>query len=475
VLAERRGRRQPWPEWAAPDLRKTLAQQGILELWTHQAEAAELAWRGQHVVLATGTGSGKSLAFFVPTLSALAGHARPVRRPSAPPTALDLAPTKALAADQIQHINEWRLPEVRPASYDGDCGVEERRWAREHANVLLSNPDMLHGALLPQHRRWAGFLRGLQFVIIDESHQYRGAFGAHLAAVIRRLRRLAAHYGAAPTFIFATATVGNPAEHASTLLGLPVQAVTEAGHRRGRTRVALWEPPPKSTSGGARRSSLDEIADLLTDLVTDRRSTIAFVPSRRAVEQVTQQVKENLRLIDAELPARVAGYRSGYLAEDRRAIEKSLRSGDCLGVVSTSALELGVDISGLDVVLMAGWPGRTSAFWQRIGRAGRSGQESLAILIGEDNPLDHYLLHHPAAIFGASAEEAIVDPNNPYILAPHLAAAAAEHPLDSSDVELFGPGTQALLEVLVDRNILRRRAQGWFWARRERVSEHLSL
>ncbi len=472
VLEGRAGRLGQWPAWVAPKLQEALVHQGISQPWAHQCEAMELAWRGQHVVLATGTGSGKSLSYLVPTVSALIGQARPGEQPAAPAGALYLAPTKALTADQIQQISTWGLAGLRLATYDGDSSTEERRWAREHANLLLSNPDMLHNALLPNHRRWAGFFRGLQFVIVDECHHYRGAFGAHLSALLRRLRRLAQHYGAAPTFVLASATIANPSDHASTLVGLPVQAISSESHGRGRTEIALWEPP---VSGTGRRSSLVEIGELITEFVLRGKSTLAFVPSRRAVEQVTQEVKERLALASPNLSDRVHGYRSGYLPEDRRAIERSLRSGDCLAVVSTSALELGVNIAGLDVVLLAGWPGRRSAFWQRVGRAGRAGQDALAIYIGEDNPLDTYLLHHPEAIFGESVEAAIVDPDNPYILAPHLAAAAAEHPLTEADTALFGPTTESLLAVLVARGILRKRAQGWFWARRDRVSEHLNL
>jgi DEAD/DEAH box helicase domain-containing protein len=359
-LPARAGRRAAWPAWLDPELVAALRAQGIERPWAHQVEAAELVHRGEHAVIATGTASGKSLGYLLPALTAVrrdAGSGLGARRP----TALYLAPTKALAADQLARIESLRLPGVRAATYDGDTAPDERRWVRDHGSYVLTNPDLLHHSLLPGHERWARFLRGLEIVVVDECHHYRGVFGSHVAAVLRRLRRVAARYGSEPTFVLASATVSSPAEHAARLTGLPVTPVTDDASPRGRMDVVLWEPP-LLTGGGehdapTRRGAATETADLLADLTAAGARTLAFVRSRRGAEHVAATTRRLLDEVDPELAGRVAAYRGGYLPEERRALESALQTGELLGVATTNALELGMDIAGLDAVVVAGFPG----------------------------------------------------------------------------------------------------------------------
>ena len=302
---------------------------------------------------------------------------------------------------------------------------------------------MLHQSLLPAHDRWARFFATVDYVVVDECHHYRGVFGAHVAQVLRRLRRVCAAHGADPTFVLASATVAEPEVAASRLTGLDVVAVTEDDSPRGEVAVALWEPPLTSYTGehGApvRRPAPAETADLLADLVVEGVRTLAFVRSRRGVEQVAQRAAELLAEVDPALAARVDSYRGGYLPEERRALEDDLRSGRLLGMAATNALELGIDVSGLDAVLVTGFPGTRAAFWQQVGRAGRTGGGALGMFIARDDPLDTYLVHHPEALLGQPVEGTVFDPDNPYVLGPHLCAAAQEMPLTLADLPLFGP------------------------------------
>lgn len=449
---------------------------GIARPWTHQALATEHALRGESVVVATGTASGKSLAYLAPVLSTLLdGSEAPNGRGT---TALYLAPTKALAADQRRSVRALAAPlgkAVRPAVYDGDTPVEEREWVRQYANYVLTNPDMLHRSILPSHPRWASFLRALRYVVIDECHTYRGVFGSHVAQVLRRLRRLCARYGSEPVFLLASATASEPATAASRLTGVPVVEITDDGSPRGETVFALWEPPLTELHGerGApvRRTATAETADLLTDLAVRGVRTVAFVRSRRGAELVALIAQERLAAVDRSLPSRVAAYRGGYLPEERRAIERALHTGELLGLSATTALELGVDVAGLDAVLLAGYPGTRASLWQQAGRAGRTGRGALAVLVARDDPLDTYLVHHPEALFRQPVESTVLDPDNPYVLAPHLCAAAEELPLTEADLALFGPETPGLLSQLELRKLLRRRGTAWHWTRRERAAE----
>lgn len=475
-LPPREGRHAVWPDRIRTDVVAAIAAAGIDHPWEHQAAAAEHALDGESVIVATGTASGKSLAYLAPVLSALADGAEAPNGRGA--TALYLAPTKALAADQRRAVRELAGPlgnAVRPAVYDGDTPVEEREWVRQYANYVLTNPDMLHRGILPAHPRWSSFLRALRYVVIDECHTYRGVFGSHVAQVLRRLRRLCARYGSDPVFLLASATASDPAASASRLTGLPVVEVSDDASPRGEVVFALWEPPLTDLKGerGApvRRTATAETADLLTDLVVQGVRTVAFVRSRRGAELIAVIAQERLAAVDRSLPRRVAAYRGGYLPEERRALERALHSGDLLGLAATTALELGVDVSGLDAVLITGYPGTRASLWQQAGRAGRSGQGALAVLIARDDPLDTYLVHHPEALFRQPVEATVLDPDNPYVLAPHLCAAAAELPLTEPDLDLFGPAARDLLPQLEAAKLLRRRATAWHWTRRERASD----
>jgi DEAD/DEAH box helicase domain-containing protein len=473
----RRERVAPWPDWVAPAVRSAFGTSGITALWSHQRQAADLAHDGSHVVISTGTASGKSLGYLLPVLSdVVMGASAPSGRGA---TALYLSPTKALAADQLAGLSDLAIPGLRAATYDGDTPPDERRWIRDHCQYVLTNPDLVHHSLLPGHRRWAPFLRSLHYVVIDECHVYRGVFGSHLAALVRRLRRVAAHYGAFPTFILASATVADPAAQASALIGMPVRPVIFDGSPREPITFGLWEPALVPSGGDhdrpRRRSAVAETADLMADLVIEGVQTVAFGRSRAGVEALAASAQRLLNEIDPALGHTVAAYRGGYLPEERRELERDLRSGALRGLAATNALELGIDVSGLDAVLMAGWPGTRASLWQQAGRAGRNGSASLAVLIAGDDPLDTYLVHHPEALFDRPVEAAVLDPHNPYVLAPHLAAAAAELPLTPADAQVFGPTMVSLLEVLVARGLLRRRPVGWFWTRPERATDHVSL
>ncbi|MFG2430148.1 DEAD/DEAH box helicase [Streptomyces sp. NPDC048590] len=475
-LPPRAGTHACWPDRIRPEVIAAIARAGIDHPWTHQATAAEHALDGESVVIATGTASGKSLAYLAPVLSTLLdGSHAPNGRGT---TALYLSPTKALAADQRRSVKALAAPlgsAVRPAVYDGDTPVEEREWVRQYANYVLTNPDMLHRGILPSHPRWASFLRSLRFVVIDECHTYRGVFGSHVAQVLRRLRRLCARYGSEPVFLLASATAAQPSVAAGRLTGLPVKEVADDASPKGEMVFALWEPPLTELHGerGApvRRTATAETADLLTDLTVQGVRSVAFVRSRRGAELISVIAKERLAEVDRSLPGRVAAYRGGYLPEERRALERALHSGELLGLAATTALELGIDVSGLDAVVIAGYPGTRASLWQQAGRAGRSGQGALAVLVARDDPLDTFLVHHPDALFRQPVESTVLDPDNPYVLAPHLCAAAAELPLTEPDLALFGPAAPDLLPQLETAKLLRRRPTGWHWTRRERAAD----
>jgi DEAD/DEAH box helicase domain-containing protein len=465
-VPDRVGRTRSWPQWADPALVARLAEAGVTRPWEHQAEAARHAWEGRHVVVATGTASGKSLAYQLPALTRLAQDPRAC--------VLYLAPTKALARDQLASVAGLADPSVRPAAYDGDTPAEEREWVRRHARWIVTNPDMLHRGILPAHQKWSSTLRRVAYVVVDECHAYRGVFGSHVGHVLRRLRRICRRYGAEPVFVLASATVADPAAAAARLVGAPVEAVTDDGSPRPGATFALWEPPLTERTGehGAplRRSASADAATLLADLVEQGARTLAFVRSRRSAESVAEQARRLLHDRGrADLVGRVDSYRGGYLPEERRALERALSAGDLLGVATTNALELGIDIAGLDAVVLAGYPGTLASLWQQAGRAGRAQTESLVVFVARDDPLDHYLAHHPQAVFGRPVEATVTDPGNPYVLGPQLCCAAAELPLVPADLDDFGgPAAEALLDDLVADGRLRRRPGGWYWAGRGR-------
>jgi DEAD/DEAH box helicase domain-containing protein len=364
---------------------------------------------------------------------------------------------------------------VQAATYDGDSTYAERNWARSHARYLLTTPDMLHRALLPGHARWSGFFSRLRLVVIDECHGYRGVFGSHVAHVLRRLRRVVAHHAPPgqdqprPVFVLASATVGAPGVCARLLTGLDAEEVTEDGSPRGPLAFALWEPPLTDARGAAgarlRRTATAQAADLLSRLVSENVQTLAFIRSRRGAEAVALAARRTLSADPSA--AKVAAYRSGYLPEDRRRLEAELSDGRLVGLATTTALELGVNITGLDAVLIAGWPGTWSSLWQQAGRAGRSGQSAAAVLIARDDPLDTYLVRHPELLLRHPVEATVLDPANPYVLSPHLCAAAAELPLTEADLDMFGPAARAAVDDLTRAGRLRQRETGWYSMRRD--------
>ena len=483
----RTGRVVPWPDWCPDQLRQGFAGSGISAPWAHQVAAADHARAGRNVIISTPAASGKSLGYLMPALTAVLEGG----------TALYLTPTKALAADQLRAIRALRLPGVRAAALDGDTPAAGRSWARANASYLVTTPDTLHLALLPGHARWARFLSRLRYVIVDECHGYRGVFGSHVAQVLRRLRRIAAYYAegravrerarrgrrdgppaAGPVFVLASATVAEPARCAALLTGLAAEEIDADASPRGPVTFALWQPPLTALRGAAgarlRRTATAEASRLLSDLVTQDMTTVAFVRSRRAAEAVAMGARRALAET-GDLAGRVAAYRSGYLPEDRRQLEEELRTGRLAGVAATTALELGVNICGLDAVLIAGWPGTRASLWQQAGRAGRTGRDALAVLIARDDPLDTYLVHHPEAVFGRPVETTVLDPDNPYVLAPHLCAAAAELPLTAADLRLFGARSAEVTDELTGRGLLRHRGAGWYLSAQGRALTRTGL
>jgi DEAD/DEAH box helicase domain-containing protein len=480
VWPARPGRTARWPTWLPADVVSAITSAGIAAPWRHQVDAAEAAVAGRHVVLATGTASGKSLAYLMPVLAATYGGTHAIApspagdRPADPAgvgvlelltielagpvgqrphTAIYLAPTKALAHDQFRAARAVGPPGWRIATLDGDTEPAARDWVREWGTYVLSNPDMLHHSVLPQHQRWAPLLRRLRYVVVDEAHRYRGVFGAQVAAVLGRLRRLAHHYGADPAFVLAAATIAEPAGSAARLLGVDpkrIVVVDADDSARPARELLLLGPSDRA----------DELtAVLLARCVDSGRQTLAFTRSRRAAESVALRARQLAASRDA---VRIEAYRAGYLPQDRRAIEAGLRSGDIRGVASTNALELGVDIVGLDAVVIDGFPGTRSSFWQQAGRAGRSGTDALAVLVAGRHPLDRFLVEHPEALVDRPVEAAVLHPANPHVLRPQLVAAAQELPLRSLDRHYFGPTTESLATELARAGALRLRPNGWY-------------
>jgi len=467
-LPPRRAKTHPWPHWADPDVVRGFRDRGIDAPWSHQLAAAELAHSGHHVVLSTGTASGKSLAYQLPILTALKENPRS--------RALYLAPTKALGHDQLRSAAALTsvvpgLADLAPTPYDGDSSADVRRFARERSRWIFSNPDMIHLSLLRNHARWAVFLRNLKYVVVDECHYYRGVFGSNVAMVLRRLLRLCTRYSATgadpggPTVIFASATTAQPAITASELLGQTVTEITNDGSPQGARTVALWEPALIDNLIGengapVRRPAGSEAARVMADLIAEGARMLTFVRSRRGAELTALGAKDRLAATAPQLAEQVASYRAGYLAEDRRQLERTLASGELRGVATTNALELGVDIAGLDAVVLAGFPGTVASFWQQAGRAGRRGQGALVVLIARDDPLDTYLVNHPAALLDKPIERVVIDPGNPYVLGPQLLCAATELPLTDAEVRTWD--AEAVARGLVDDGLLRRRPRGYF-------------
>jgi DEAD/DEAH box helicase domain-containing protein len=456
-----------------PPLAESLQSRGITRLYTHQVQAIEALRGGLDVVVVTGTASGKSLCYHLPVLERL------LAEPEA--TALYLFPTKALAQDQLKGLTRLAtghpdlLRRLVAGVYDGDTAPATRRKLRDTANVILSNPDMLHQGILPAHSKWARFLSNLRFVVVDEMHAYRGIFGSHVANVMRRLARLAAHYGAAPRFVLCSATIRNPCELAVRLTGREVTVVDDDGAPRGEKHFVFWNPPFTDASRVERRSSNGEGCVLTAGLLEAGAQVITFTKSRVAAELVYRYARERLERLEPGLEDRIRPYRGGYLPEERRKIEQALFSGELRGVVCTNALELGIDVGGLDAALLIGAPPTLASAWQQAGRAGRGGDPALAVLVAYNDTVDQYLMRHPAYFFGRSPEAAVIDPHNPYILAQQLACAAYELPLSAADATAFGPQMPDILAALEEAGETRTIDGRAYWANTEFPAARVNL
>jgi DEAD/DEAH box helicase domain-containing protein len=446
----RTARLVPLPEDLEPRVRDALAAAGITELFTHQAEAWEAAARGEHLIVTTGTASGKTLAFNLPILDALA------REPKL--RALYLYPTKALAQDQIRALTLLKPPGIKPAIYDGDTPGEQRWQVRKWANLILTNPDMLHVGVLPHHDRWGDVLSNLRYVVVDEAHVYRGVFGSHVANVLRRLRRLARIYGADPQFLLASATIANPGELAQRLLGVEAAVIDRDAAPKAERTIALWNPPLTDEELGLRASALGEASRLMAALVERGIRTLCFAKSRKAAELVHRFTAQ--RLGDA---TRLSPYRAGYTPGQRREIERRLVEGELLGVSATNALELGIDVGLLDCVICVGFPGTVASLRQQWGRAGRTGH-GLAVLVASEDALDQFFMREPDALLDRRVEAAILDHTNPRVLDGHVRTAAFEAPLDDGDAETLGAAALERAPLLPE---LRHTPSGYVWAGRD--------
>jgi len=458
-----------------PDaLGRYLNRSGIDRLYCHQVDAISHVRAGGDVVVVTATASGKTLCYNLPVAERL------LEDPEA--RALYIFPTKALAQDQLKVLADLTGTEadltrvVRPATYDGDTPSHQRRKIRADANVILTNPDMLHTGILPFHSRWANFFAGLRTVVIDELHTYRGIFGSNVANVVRRLQRVCERYGSRPNFVLSSATIANPKEHAERLVGREVTVVDDDGSPRGMKHFVFWNPPMVGPGGIMRRSSNIEAQELFEKLVTDRVQTIAFTKARVVAELLYKYVVDALKKSHPKLAKKIKPYRGGYLPEERRAIEKQLFSGKLLGVTSTNALELGIDIGSLDACIIVGFPGTIASTWQQAGRAGRKSDDALTVLVAYNDPIDQYLMRHPEYFFSRSPEEAVIDPENPFILASHLSCAAFELPLQpEEDTGYFGGTSPDITKFLEEDGSLKGIDGRYYWSKPEAPSRHANL
>jgi DEAD/DEAH box helicase domain-containing protein len=463
----------PLPASLDERLVRALAQRGITRLYAHQARAIQAALDGAHVITATPTASGKSLCLHLPVLDALA------KDESA--SAIYLYPTKALSRDQEHGLHAL----VREAElgigalvYDGDTPGDARRVAKDQSRVILTNPDMLHAAILPNHARWARVFQNLAYVVVDELHAYRGVFGSHMAHVLARLKRIAAFHGSEPRFVTATATIGNPREHAARLLGFPPESVAlidRSGAPRAERRLFLYNPPIVNAELGLRGSSLKHAVKLAVDLLAARVPTIVFSGSRNSVEVMLKYIRERSQGVP---PEAIFGYRGGYLPDKRRAIEKGLRDGAIRCVVATNALELGIDIGDLDAVICVGYPGSVAATWQRFGRAGRRGEKSIAVLVLNSRATDQFMASQPDYVLDASAEEARIDPENVEILVQHLKCAAFELPFRGPTFSYAGldeSGTRDALDYLSAQGLVHPSGGQYLWTSETSPASHVSL
>ena len=455
VVEGREGRYLPLPVDLPPTVAAALRARGVTQLYEHQGRAWSATARGEHIVVATPTASGKSLCFTLPVVTSVMNEGK---------KALYLFPTKALAQDQVAELLELNAAGdlgVRAFTFDGDTPGDARQAIRLHGDVVVSNPDMLHQAILPHHTKWAQFFENLRYVVIDEVHTYRGVFGSHVANVLRRLRRVCAFYGVSPQFILCSATIGNPAEHAASLIEQPVTPILESGAPSGPRHVLLWNPPVVNADLGLRASARSQTNRIARTAIRAGLKTLVFAQSRLMVEVLTKYLKDVFDH-DPRKPPRIRAYRGGYLPTERRQAERDMRAGRVDGIVSTSALELGVDIGALDVTILNGYPGSVAATWQRFGRAGRRLQPSVGILVASSEPLDQYLVRHPEYFQGASPEHARIAQDQPLILLDHIRCAAFELPFRAGDA--FGDQhVEPWLDVLAEEGVLHREGERFEW------------
>ena len=438
-----------------PALQSSVESKALWPLYSHQAEAINALKGGENVIVATPAASGKSLCYHLPVLDSLLTD-RTTR-------ALYVYPTKALAQDQLKGLRDLGsgLP-FQAAIFDGDTPYDERASIKRSAHILLTNTDMLHLGILPNHKTWSRLFQGLQYVVLDEAHVYRGVFGSHVANVLRRLRRVCDLYGSTPNYVLCSATVANPEELAQRLTGVEFKVIDKDGAPYGGKQFAFWNPPIVDELKSTRRSTNTEAATLFSELVSRSIRTITFVRTRKVAELVYVYARNQLRAKSTALAEKISPYRASYLPEDRRRIESALSKGDLMGVSSTNALELGIDVGTLDATVITGYPGSISSTWQQAGRSGRRNKESVSILVGQDNPLDQYLMNHPETFFGRSTESALLSPENHHIIQPHLLCAAYESPLAPQDEALFGPNSAGELQNLEAKGLLRKRGEKWY-------------
>ncbi|MFC1936941.1 DEAD/DEAH box helicase [Chloroflexota bacterium] len=439
-------------------LQDCLATNGLLPLYSHQARAVNHARQGRNAMVVTSSASGKTLCYNIPVLEAM------LTEPGS--RALYLFPTKALAQDQLRSLRELccslSIEVDELATFDGDTPRSERGEIRRRGRIILTNPDMLHVGILPNHQQWSRLLNRLRYVVVDEAHIYRGVFGSHVACVLRRLRRLCRRYGSKPQFICCSATIANPGEHAEELVGLPFTVVDNDGAPHGSKDFVFWNPPLLDEARSARRSANTEATNLFTELVGHDIRSLTFARTRRLTELIYTYSSQKLTETSQALAGKIKPYRAGYLPEERRRIEQELFSGQLLGVVATNALELGIDIGDLEATVLTGYPGSIASTWQQAGRSGRGKGKSMSFLIGLDNPLDQYYMRHPEAFFGKSFENALLNPANPYILRAHLLCAAWESPLTSGDEVFFGATAKDEMAELDGQGLLRQRKSFWY-------------
>ncbi len=470
-LPERSARFAPLDPPPGSRVRNILEREGVENLYTHQVRAIETVRARKNVVVVTGTASGKTLCYNVPVMEEL------LRSPDA--CALYLYPTKALAQDQLRTLQRYQkidpdLP-FRTGTYDGDTPPNTRRKLKNEANVLLTNPDMLHSGILPNHGTWAHFFSNLKFVVVDEIHTYRGVFGSNVSHVINRLNRICRHYGADPVFICCSATIRNPKELAEKLTGRSVELVDKDGSPRGEKTFVFWNPPHLDNDRMERKSANVEAARLLAELVAEDHKVITFVRARVVSEVVTRYAKDMLDQMSPTRARKIRSYRGGYLPAERRAIEQALFSGELQAVVSTNALELGIDVGSLESAILVGYPGSIASTWQQAGRAGRGKEPSLVVLVPHDSPIDQYMVQHPGYFFGRSPENAVIDSQNPHIVLSQIRSAAFELPITRADFEFFGEYCGAILQILEEDHQLKRKGDRYFWSGGSYPSADVSL